>query len=82
LKAIFPPSVTVKRPVVVSVTYSNGYLPYKDKAIKILDLLRRNRRGLPHLLLALDRTDPLELLVLMRLRVSAQNGELRFTSIR
>jgi hypothetical protein len=34
LKAIFPPSVTVKRPVVVSVTYSNGYLPYKDKAIK------------------------------------------------
>jgi hypothetical protein len=81
LKSIFPASEIVKRPVVVSRTYSNDYLPYKDKAIKILDLLRRNRRGLPHLLLALDRTDPLELMVLMRLRVSAQNGELRFKSI-
>jgi hypothetical protein len=82
LKAIFPASDIVKRPVVVSRTYSDGYLPYKDKAIKLPDLLRRNRRGLPQLLLALDRTDPLALMVLMRLRVSAQNGVLRFTSIR
>jgi hypothetical protein len=81
LKAIFPASAIVKRPVVVSRTYSDRYLPYKDKAIKLPDLLRRNRRGLPQLLLALDRTDPMELMVLMRLRVSAQNGELRFTSI-
>jgi|ERR1035437_9580769 hypothetical protein len=82
LKAIFTANAIVKRPVVVSLTYSNGYVPYKDKAIKILDLLRRNRRGLPRLLLALDRTDPLELMVLMRLRVSAQDGELRFKSVR
>jgi hypothetical protein len=82
LKANFPASGIVKRPVVVSRTYSDGYLPYKDKAIKILDLLRRNRRGLPQLLLALDRTDPMELMVLMRLRVSTQNGELQFKPIR
>jgi hypothetical protein len=82
LKSIFPASEIVKRPVVVSRTYSNDYVPYKDKAIKILDLLRRNRRGLPLLLLALDGTDPFELMVLMRLRVSAQKGELRFKSIR
>jgi hypothetical protein len=82
LKAIFPASDIVKRPVVVSRTYSDGYLPYKDKAIKLPDLLRRNRRGLPQLLLALDRTDPLELMVLMRLRVRAQNGELKFRPIR
>ena len=82
LREIFPASKAVKRPVVVSRTYSDGYLPYKDKAIKILDLLRRNRRGLPQLLLALDRTDPMELMVLMRLRVSAQNGKLRFRPIR
>jgi hypothetical protein len=82
LKAIFPANDIVKRPVVVSRTYSNGHLAYKDKVIEILDLLRRNRRGLPYLLLALDRTDPLELMVLMRLRVSAQNGELQFKPIR
>jgi hypothetical protein len=81
LKAIFPANEIVKRPVVVSVTYSNGYVPYKDKAIKILDLLRRNRRGLPRLLLALDRTDPLELLVLFRLRLSAQDGKLIFRKL-
>jgi hypothetical protein len=82
LKEIFPPSGIVKRPVVASRTYSNGYISYKDKGIKILDILRRNRRGLPRLLLALDRIDAMDLMVLMRLRVSAQNGELQFKPIR
>jgi|GraSoiStandDraft_57_1057295.scaffolds.fasta_scaffold217838_2 hypothetical protein len=81
LKAIWPVSDIVKRPVVVSCTYSNGYLPYKDKAIKIPELLRQNRRGLPNLLLALDRTEPLELMVIFRLRLSAQHGELHFKPI-
>jgi hypothetical protein len=78
LKLIFPSQESGDRPVVVSKTYSLGFLPYKDKAIKIVELLRNNRRGLPRLLLALDRTDPMELVVLMRLRVSAHNGELQF----
>jgi hypothetical protein len=40
------------------------------------DLLRRNRTHLPELLLVLDRTEPLELMVLMGLGLSAQSGEL------
>jgi hypothetical protein len=81
LTDIFPASKKVKRPVVVSRTYSTGYVAYKDKAIKIIELLRNNRRSLPYLLLALDRTDPLELLVLFRLRLSAQDGGLEFKKI-
>ena len=82
LKLLFPGRERGDRPVVVSKTYSLKYLQYKNKAIKIAELLRNNRRGLPYLLLLLDRTDPLELLVLFRLRVSAQNGELQFKPIR
>jgi hypothetical protein len=82
LKLIFPSLARGDRPVVVSKTKDLNFLPYKNKAIKIAELLRNNRRGLPYLLLALDRTDPLELMVLMRLRVSAQNGELQFKPIR
>jgi hypothetical protein len=50
-------------------------------AFRLPALLRNNRRGLPYLLLALDRTDPLELMVLVRLRLSAQNGGLEFKKI-
>jgi len=81
LKLIFPGRARGDRPAMASKTYSLGFIPYSNKAIKILDLLRRNRRGLPLLLLALDRTDPLELMVLMRLRVSAQKGGLEFKEI-
>jgi hypothetical protein len=81
LKRIFPSLKRGDRPALVSKTYSLGFLPYKDKAIKLPALLRNNRRGLPYLLLALDRTDPLELMVLSGVRVSAQNGELRFKKI-
>jgi len=82
LKLLFPALERGDRPVVVNKTYSLEFLPYKNKVIRIVDLLRNNRRGLPYLLLALDRTDPLELMVLMGLRVSAQNGELQFKLIR
>jgi hypothetical protein len=82
LKAIFPGQAHGDRPVVVSKTKDLNFLPYKDKGIKIAELLRNNRRGLPYLLLALDRTDPLEPMILTRLRVTAQNGELQFKPIR
>jgi hypothetical protein len=81
LKRIFPGLERGDRPVLASKTYSLGFLPYKDKAIKLPALLRNNRRGLPYLLLALDRTDPLELLVLFRVRLSTQNGGLEFKKI-
>jgi hypothetical protein len=76
LKAIFPSDGKYRRPVVVSNTWSLGFIAYKDKAIKLPDLLRRNRTHLPELLLALDRTEPLDLMVLSRLRLSAQCGRL------
>ena len=61
--AIFPSDKKYRRPVVVSNTWSLGFIPYKDKAVKLPDLLRRNRTHLPELLLALDRTKPLELMI-------------------
>lgn len=76
LKKLFPGPEKYDRPVVVSKTWSLGFLPYKDKAIKLPDLLRRNRTHLPELLLALDRIEPLDLVVLMGLRPSAQSGRL------
>ncbi|SRR5581483_3045788 len=81
LKRIFPGLQRGDRPVHTSPTYSLGFLPYKDKAIKLPALLRNNRRGLPYLLLALDGTEPLELMVLSGVRVSAQDGGLEFKKI-
>lgn len=76
LKKVFPGNDKHDRPVVVSKTWSLGFLPYKNKAIKLPDLLRRNRTHLPQLLLVLDRTEPLDLMVLTKLRLSAQSGGL------
>jgi hypothetical protein len=76
LKKIFPGKVRYDRRVVVSKTWNLGFLPYKDKAIKLPDLLRRNRTHLADLLLVLDRTEPLDLMVLMGLKLSAQSGGL------
>lgn len=81
LKRVFPGLERGDRPALVSKTYNLGFLPYKNKAIKLPALLRNNRRGLPHLLVALDRTDPLELLVLSGVRVSAQHWGLEFKKI-
>jgi hypothetical protein len=81
LKPVFTGLERGDRPVEASKTYSLGFLPYKNKAIKLPDLLRNNRRGLPYLLLALDRTEPLELMVLSGIRVSAQDGGLEFKKI-
>jgi hypothetical protein len=79
LKQIFASEEEYDRPVQVKRTYNLKFLPYKDKGIKLPDLLRRNKKQLANLLLALDRTDPLALMVLTRLQLSAQDGELVFT---
>jgi hypothetical protein len=52
--AIFRSDKKYRRPVVVSNIWSLGFIPYKDKGIKLPDLLRRNRTHLPELLLARD----------------------------
>jgi hypothetical protein len=76
LKKIFPGPEKYDRPVLVSKIWSLGFLPYKDKAVKLPELLRRNRTHLFELLLVLDRTEPLDLMVLTKLRSSAQSGGL------
>jgi hypothetical protein len=73
---IFPPQKRYDRPVEVSRSFSLGFLSYMNKAIKLPDLLRRNRTHLPELLLVLDRTEPLDLMVLTGLGLSAQSGGL------
>jgi hypothetical protein len=76
LKKIFPGEIKYDRPVLVSKAWSLGFVPYINKLIKLPELLRRNRTHLPELLLVLDRTEPLDLMVLMGLRLSAQQGRL------
>jgi hypothetical protein len=81
LKRIFPGLKHGDRPVVASKTYSLGFLPYMNKAVKLPSLLRNNRRGFPYLLLALDRTEPLELMILSGVRTSARDGGFEFKKI-
>jgi hypothetical protein len=73
----FPPKNRYDRPVEVTKSFSLNFLPYINKAIKLPDLLRRNRQHLPQFLLALDRTaSPLDLMVVRGLRLSVQSGRL------
>lgn len=81
LKLLFPGKMPYDRPVEVTKCWDTGFLAYKDKGIKLPDLLRRNRTHLPELMLMLDRTEPLDLMVLMKLRLSAQDGALSFKAI-
>jgi hypothetical protein len=76
LLKFFPPKNKYDRPVVITESLDLEFLPYLNKGIKPPDLLRRNRRHLPDLLLALDRTAPLDLMVIAGLRLSAQSGRL------
>ena len=82
LKQIFPSEEEYDRPVHLMRAYDLKFLPYKDKGIKLPDLLRRNKKHLANLMLALDRTEPLTLMLLTRLQLSAQDGELVFTRTR
>ena len=81
LKSVFTPTKKYERPVDVTLTRDNGFLAYMSKGIKWPDLLRRNRTHIPELLVALDRMDPLELMVLRKLRLSAQHGRIAIRPI-
>ena len=63
-----------ERPVDVKMTRDRRFLGYMNKAIKLPDLLRTNRKHLPELLLVLDRTEPMDLMVYTQHRLSAQFG--------
>lgn len=82
LKQMFASNKEYDRPVLVKRSYDLNFLPYKDKGIKLPDLLRRNKKHLANLLLVLDQTDPLALMMLTRIQLSAQGGKLVFARTR
>jgi hypothetical protein len=81
LKAKFGKTKKHERPVDVRVAEDFGFLGYMNKAIKLPELLRTNRKMLPELLLAMDQVGPLDLMVFMGSRLSAQSGQLAFKPI-
>jgi hypothetical protein len=81
LKAIIRRAHKHERPVNVEETWDLGFLAYINKAIKLPDLLRGSRRALPELLLLLDRIEPLDLMVVRKLRVSAQSSGIQIRPI-
>ena len=76
LKAIFGAAQKYERPVDVREARDLGFLAYMNKGIKLPGLLRNNRRNLAELMLVLDKTEAMDLLVLTKLRLSAQAGAL------
>jgi hypothetical protein len=76
LKGVFGKKEKYQRPVDVREAKDLGFLGYMNKGIKLPTLLRKNRRNLAELMLVLDRTEAMDLLVLTRLRLSAQAGAL------
>jgi hypothetical protein len=81
LKAKFGKTKKHERPVDVRAAEDLGFLGYMNKAIKLPELLRTNRKMLPELLLVLDQVGPLDLMVFMGSRLGAQSGQLAFKQI-
>jgi hypothetical protein len=81
LKAIFPKTQKHERPVDVRAAIDFGFLGYMNKAIKLPELLRTNRKMLPELLLVLNQVGPLDLMVFTKNRLTAQCGQLAFKPI-
>ena len=66
LKSVFPASEMYEHPVHIKKPYDLNFLLYANKGFKIIHLLRNERRQLPEFLLAMDRIDPLDLMVFHR----------------
>jgi hypothetical protein len=81
LKAIFPRTQKHERPVDVRAAVGLQFLGYMNKAIKLPELLRTNRKMLPELLLVLDQVGPLDLMIFTKNRLTAQCGQLAFKPI-
>jgi hypothetical protein len=76
LKSVFGKKEKYQRPVDVREARDLGFLAYMNKGIKLPRLLRNSRRKLAELMLVLDKTEAMDLLVLGKLRLSAQAGAL------
>jgi hypothetical protein len=81
LKAMFPRTKKYERPVDVRAAVDLQFLGYMNKAIRLPELLRTNRKMLPELLLVLDQVGPLDLMIFTQNRLTAQCGQLAFKPI-
>jgi hypothetical protein len=81
LKPIFPRTQKHERPVDVRAAVNLEFLGYMNKAIKLPELLRTNRKLLPELSLVLDGIEPLDLMIFTQNRLTAQCGQLAFKPI-
>jgi hypothetical protein len=81
LKPIFPRTQKHERTVDVRAARDLEFLGYMNKAIKLPELLRTNRKMLPELLLVLDGIEPLDLMIFTKGRLTAQCGQLAFKPI-
>ena len=82
LKSVFRKVKKGERPVDVTLVWSLGFFRYINKAIRRKEWLRNNRRNLAEFLLVLDSVEPLDLLVLRKLRIVAKPGGLALRRIR
>jgi hypothetical protein len=78
LKEIFPPINKHDYPVDITEAKTLDFVPYVHKGVKINHLLRTGRTHLPELLLALDLINPLDLIVMHGLVLSAQGYGFNF----
>jgi hypothetical protein len=68
-----------ERPVHLTPDPDNGVLPYINKVTRLPDLLRRNRKNVADVLLALDQMDPFDVMVLRNLRLRVGDASLVIT---
>lgn len=71
----------ISKPAIAKLAYSDGFIRYSHKIIELPDLLRRARKTIPELCLALNKIEPLAPLILMNTRLSTFDGQLIFRSI-
>jgi hypothetical protein len=81
LRTRLPGTQRYERPVHVQVPRDLHFLPYQSKVIQLPELLRKNRSTLAELLLRLDEIEPLDSIVLSRLRIVSTANGFRLKSI-
>jgi hypothetical protein len=74
LKALFPPAEKYDYPVDVFEPHNLNFLPYINKGMKLVELLRAGRTHLPELLLVLDQIRPLDLMITHGVVISDRSG--------
>jgi hypothetical protein len=81
LKKRFVAREEYTRPVHVASTWSTGFVRYMHKVIELPKPLLHNRRNLPPLLVELDRTEPFDPMILMRVKSKATTNGFAFYRI-